>query len=217
MNMDAIPAQTPKRRSFLQYLRRLVFALFLVLFAALIVLMPEGIAYGIKSWIMTDSGLQVKIEDIDFNPTAATFALYGLEIEQQKVPVLAISELQIRMTWTPLMEKQALINRVIIKGVRMLVDRSNPERLQVGGITLPQGSLTTAEQQPSDSPWGFNLEKLTIQDSEIHYRDANLDTRFRIDNLELIKLVSYLPEKEEYGKKEVYWYKESSYRCWTWR
>ena len=180
---------------FFSGIKKWIVAFFVLLFIAAISLLPQGISYGVKNWLIAHGGEQVKIGDVDFNLLSATFALHDLEIRQQSDLVLKIPEFQLRLTWTPFLSKQLFINRVMIKGVQIEVDRSNPERLLVGGIALPDASTVENAAQNASLPWGIGIEKLEILDSEIQYRDEKLDMRFNIEALTLTELASYLPEQ----------------------
>ncbi len=162
--------------------------------ASVLIALPHGIAYGIKSWITNNSDASVKIEDVDFNPVTATLVIYGLDITQKNKSTLLIPELNIRMTWTPLLHKAALIDNISLSGARIEVDLSNPANLIIGGIPLPN-SASTETKASNPTPWALNLEKLTIQDTEISYKDSQLDVQFRIDNLQLTELASYFPNQ----------------------
>jgi len=177
-------------------IKKLIVTLFVLVVIVAVSQIPQGISHGMKQWLTANGGEQVKVGDVDFNLLSATFALYDLAVERQGGVVLNIPELQIRLTWTPFLSKQLLINRVMIKGVRIAIDRSDPENILIGGITLPAASKVDKEIENASLPWGIGVEKLEIFDSEIQYRDKKLDVRFRIEELILTELASYRPEQK---------------------
>ena len=176
-------------------LKKLFFTFITLALLVAISQVPQGIRYGIKQWLMANGGEEVKLDDVDFNPLSATFALYGLAIERQGKDVLVIPELQVRLTWIPIFSKQILINRVMIKGVQIEIDRLNPEELLIGGIALPIASVDDNQIEDASLPWGIGIEKLEILDSVIQYRDEKLDVRFKIEELTITDLASYHPEQ----------------------
>jgi len=176
-------------------IKKVILSLVVLTFIVTISLLPYGISYGFKKWLTENGGEQVKVGDVDFSLLSATFALYDLEIQKQGDTALKLPELQIRLTWTPFMSKKALINQVLIKGVTIEIDRSNPERILIGGITLPEATAAANEKQDIALPWGFAVDKFEILDSKIHYLDEKLDIHFNIDAFKLTGLASYHPEQ----------------------
>ncbi len=176
-------------------IRGVVFlTLLLLATVSTLIALPHGIAYGIKSWVADHSDASVDIKNIDFNPITATLAIYGLDITQQGKSRLFVRKLKVRMTWTPLLLKTAFIDHVALEGVKVQIDYSNPADLILGGIPLPRASTAEAEES-SSAPWAINLEKLTIQDAAIHYKDAQLNTHFQIDSLKLTRLTTHFPDQ----------------------
>jgi hypothetical protein len=177
---------------------RVFFLLLLLLIPIALALLPYGIEYGVKRWMLEhgEEGTVVGLEDVDFNPLTATLGVYNLKVAVSGEAPLLIPELDLHLSLGPLLRKQIEIGAITIKGVRLLVKRPDTELLHIGGIGI---LLDQANQKPekveihSDRPWGIAIKAVRIMDTEIHYRDAKLDAKLRIDDVKLDRLVSYSP------------------------
>jgi len=153
--MDATHTSIQQNNPIFKRIKKLIITLFVLALIAATSQISQGISYGMKQWLEANGGEQVKIGNVDFNPLSATFAIYDLEIAHRGKAALNIPELQVRFTWTPLLSKQAFINRVSIKGVQIDIDHSNPEKLIIGGIVLPDTSTANSEIENASLPWGL--------------------------------------------------------------
>jgi hypothetical protein len=95
---------------------RLTAAIVVLLFLATLILLPIGIGYGVKQWILANGGDQVSVEDVDFNPFTATLGLHHLEVHKGGARPLLVPELGLHLSWHPLWYKQIVIDGVSIKG-----------------------------------------------------------------------------------------------------
>ncbi|MFC1684893.1 DUF748 domain-containing protein [Pseudomonadota bacterium] len=175
---------------------RALFLLLLLLIPIALALFPYGIEYGIKRWMQEhgEEGTIVDLEDVDFNPLTATLGIYNLKVAVSGEAPLLIPELDLHLSLGPLLRKQVEIGAITIKGVRLLVKRPDAELLHIGGMLLNEATQKPEKvEAQSDRPWGIAIKAVRIMDTEIHYRDAHLDTQLRIDDVKLDRLVSYSP------------------------
>jgi hypothetical protein len=172
--------------------------LLLLLIPAALALFPYGLEYGVKRWMQAhgEEGTVVSLENVDFNPLTATLGLYNLKVAVDGEAPLLIPELSLHLSLGPLLRRQVEIGGITIKGVRLLVRRPESQLLHIGGMLLNGASQGPEVVENGAGPvWGFAVKSLQIQDTEIHYRDARLDSQLRIDELVLSRLASYLPDQ----------------------
>jgi len=172
--------------------------LLLLLIPVVFVLLPYGLEYGAKRWMLEhgEEGVIVGLENVDFNPLTATLGIYNLKVAVKGEAPLLIPELGLHVSLGPLLRKQIVIAAVSIKGVRLLVKQSGMELLHIGGMLLDKTTQQpeVVEDESSDAtPWTFAVKTVRILDTEIRYQDARLDTQLRIDDLKLSQLASYWP------------------------
>ncbi len=175
--------------------RRRWFALssaLVLLLVTLLVLLPLGIGYGMKRWLLQSGADTVDIENVDFNPFTGGFALHGLEVAAKDHAPLRLAALQGAIRWAPMWKNRAHIQTLALKGVRLSIERFDSGALNLGGIVLPQRAPDDDAGAPA---WGFAIDRLQISGSEIRYRDSRLETGVRIRQLELLELTSWEPEQ----------------------
>ncbi|TNF92405.1 MAG: hypothetical protein EP297_13340 [Gammaproteobacteria bacterium] len=165
------------------------------LFLITLVLLPHGISYGIKQWILDNGGERVSIENVDFNPFTGNFAIYNLNVGKNNITPLNITEIKLHLNWLSLWSNQVLIEGVSIRGVNLLIDQSEKAYSQIGGIMLaPEPKTKTADE--SDSPWGLAIQFLNMRDVSIDYKIQALSSRLQIKRFEMKSLASAHPNQE---------------------
>lgn len=182
-------SQVAHRRS----LRWITSGLALVILLALtaLITLPHLIAYGAKQWVLANGGDHFSVENVDFNPFTATFALHNLEIHRGGKSTLQIPNLKLHMAWRPLFQQQIVIRGLTLKGLRLDIDHSQPELLPlIGGILLPASSSATSDSPP----WKLQLQRLTLVESTLGYQRPGTVSELIIDKLWLTGLEGLQPD-----------------------
>ncbi len=92
------------------------------------------------------------------------------------------------MAWRPLLDNRIVIRGLTIKGIQIDIDHSSPTGSPlIGGIQLPVAKSPAAT---SGTPWGLQLERLTLVESTVRYHRQHLDSELVIDKLWLTNLKS---------------------------
>ena len=129
---------------------------------------------------------------MDFNPFTGTLVLRGLQATGKDQAALALPALEGDVEWTPLWGTRVHIQALVLKDARVSIERSDTGTLTVGGIVIPASPETEAASAPG---WGFAVDRLQISESEIRYRDPQLETTVHVRQLELSDLASWNPEQ----------------------
>ncbi|RMD57429.1 hypothetical protein D6833_13945, partial [Candidatus Parcubacteria bacterium] len=103
-----------------------------------LMLLPYGIAYGIKQ-ALTKAGLQaVDVADVDFNPFTGRLAIRGLRAGDQKDLFLPLAKFRVAML--PLFRGQVQIEEGAIHQVTLVL-REVGGRITLAGAKFPSGGM----------------------------------------------------------------------------
>ncbi|MES9880540.1 MAG: DUF748 domain-containing protein [Sedimenticola sp.] len=173
-----------------------IWALALLTLAALtlvkLIVLPYGISYGAKRWILANGGDEFSVRNVDFNPFTATLALSDLKIGRAGTTPLQIPYLKLHMAWRPLLDSRIVIKGLSIKGIQIDINQGHPDNPPlIGGVLLPVAGNASATEE---SLWTLQLERLTLVESTLRYRQQQLSSELIIDKLSLTDVRGLQPE-----------------------
>jgi len=167
-------------------------AALLILFSMTLVLLPYGMNYQLRQWIEANGNDRVSIENIDFNPFTATLSLHQLQAHKGDIATLSITKLYLRLAWRPLWDRHIVVKAARLEGAKLLIDQRDKSSLKIGGILLDtEQSINTT----TNTPLQFSLNRLEINDSNIEYRDTQINSRLHIEKSLITNLSSFSPEQ----------------------
>ena len=165
---------------------------FLVLLTFVISILPVVISSQLQKWLLANGADKASIENVDFNPFTAELAIYDLSAGREGGETLKLKSLQASMLRLPLFERRVVIPEVLIDGLVMSVDLSDPAAYRFGGISLPEPAAQPEEKKQSDAEWSllvsslsFNSHHYAIKKSALK-SDVNI-ARLSISNLDTAK------------------------------
>ncbi|HHJ16873.1 MAG TPA: DUF748 domain-containing protein [Gammaproteobacteria bacterium] len=149
-----------------------------------------------ERWLAEQSGHQVEVQDVDFNPFTGILRLEGLTIHREDRTPLSFTSAELNLAWLPLWDKHIQVQSVALTGFRMVV--RNEDVLKIGGIPLPASDADTTPAEPARAPtkaWAAGIEQLKLNDFTLLYHDRELHGTVHIDTLSLSKLAQWAPEQ----------------------
>jgi hypothetical protein len=193
----------PKIKKLRQFLRRNWYWIACIsipfLAAVILISLPYGIDYAAEQWLLSQ-GLEVaRIEDVDFNPFTGTMVLRNLEAKIGEFQVLRVPEAKMRISWLPLLNKRAHIEKLAVRDTSVVVEHDEKGRWRIGGLALAAAEAVAAK--PTESAWGFTLKQLEILNSQIEHTGAGLDVKVKIDKAAVSRLRSW--DKEQAARLDL--------------
>ena len=154
------------------------------------IMLPVGIDYGIVRYLKGRGADQVSLEDVDFNPITGRMTLTNLSLITGAQTLLKIPQAILNIEWRPFMNKRFVLERFEISNAELTVQALEDGSWQIGGIKLP-GKKETSE--PAD--WDFGLRQVAVKNSIIKFISPQLSFDLKIDQAQISKLNSWLPER----------------------
>jgi hypothetical protein len=166
----------------------------LIFFIIFLVLLPHGISYGLKQWMLENGDDRVSIENVDFNPFTGNIALYNLRADRLNKTPLTIAEAKFHIVWNTLLKKQIVVDGISIRGVRLSINQSEAGDLRVGGLKL-DAREQAEDINESEKPWSFSINDIKLQDISVDYIKPSISHKLKINQLEINDLASFLPDQ----------------------
>jgi outer membrane protein OmpA-like peptidoglycan-associated protein len=163
--------KSPKRNVLLRVVQSkwcwITFVALALLAAAILISLPYGIDYAAEQWLLSH-GLEVaRVEDVDFNPFTGMLVLRNLQAKIGKSQMLHVPEASMQIHWRPFFKRRAHIEKLSIKDTTVIIDHDKKGHWRVGGLALVAAETVT--EQPSESTWGFGLNKIEILNSHVEH------------------------------------------------
>lgn len=180
----------------------------LVVIPLLLAFIPVGLRLGGEYWLNKQPGIDANIGNIDFNLFSATFVLEDLNIEYQGITHTRIERLAVAGKYLPLWDSHARIDYIELQGVRLMLEQfeadsaEDPRALRIGGLVLPRSEAggqsrdATAKTEQSTSPWGFGWNRITVDDTEIVWRQPEWSADLIIEHAYLNDVASWKPNSD---------------------
>jgi len=177
---------------------------FVLLFVMMLIGSPHAIEYGLKHQIREQGNDQVTIEDIDFNPFTGTLTISQLKAGRANVTRLFIKELSLYFTWHKLFQKQLVLSGVSVHDANLVIEANDSGQWNIAGITInPSDPGPPSEDKVS--PWGIEVELLEFQEVGLKLITPELNTQILLNELQLNKLTSVLPEEAANLRLDAQW------------
>ena len=167
-------------------------------FLLLLVILPFGIRWGLTEALQDMGASEVRIENVDFNPFSARLLVEGLASEGQGGQRIEAQHLLVNLDWLPLLKKRLQIRRIELTGARFDLEVRESGAVLVGGLALPETASEPQEAAAQDAsePWGIRMLALHLEDLVLNYRDPKIAQSFRLEQLQLGDLASWMPHQQ---------------------
>jgi len=162
-------------------------AVLVAVFVLVLVVVPYGIAYSLKNWLLDNGGEQVQLADIDFNPFAGVAVVEQLKVSVADNNTLEVPHLLLDLDWSPLFSRQVYVKTVTVAGVHLEVEQTPDGNLKIGGITLP----ASEPEGVAGEPWDFGVVHLRIENSSIVFRTTELQLEAELHDVVLSELSTW--------------------------
>ena len=132
-----------------------------------IALAPLG-EYAISDWF-AQQGIEAEVEDISFDFRQGQLQLTGFSAGSPANPLLAVEELTVDWGWRELLDNRLRINGVGLAGVFVDIERSEDNRLVIGGLDLggePAAAKTTPAEPPASAGAAVTAAEAAINSSK---------------------------------------------------
>ncbi len=201
---DTTPAETSRKHP-TPARRRKWLVITAITLAALslltIILLPVGVQYGLRNWLLDNGAHKVRIDDVDLNLFTGTLLIENISIDVDERNTLKADAIGLNFDWLALAKKRLTLTNARFSGIDIEISQHADGELRVGGILIP--TTRTAAKSDHDkqqdiersSHWGIGIDALDLADVGIYYRMPTLEVDTRIENLSLRELASWTPDK----------------------
>lgn len=196
---------TAPRRS---WRRRLVLASVLIaaivaLLALLLVVAPRHIARLVADNYLSGMNIDVDgVKTIDIDLLKGEFSMGPVAFHSGSAEPGSIGLLGIDLSLRDLLEKQALLRRVVVRDVDVAVRQTADGQILINGIPLRQMLAEEAADEPapattsSRSPWGTGVDDLRVRNALVTFtnREGGM-ARVNLEHLDLRGFRSWEPDQ----------------------
>ncbi len=163
---------------------------FAVLVALILISIPFGMDYQIKSYFLANGADQADVEDVDFNPFTRRLVVENLVVKVGTEQALNISEASFILSWSSFFKKHFLLEKADLNNSIIMMEELPDGRWRIGGL-----SPAPSAAKSSASPWGFGLTELQIQNSLVKFRSSRLTSELRVEQARLTRLRTWRPDQ----------------------
>lgn len=189
----AAPTTAVPRHHFPRWLRALLLGI--IAAATLLALIPAGMRFGLE-YALREQGLEaVSIANIDFNVFTLRLKLEELRAEREGRPVLHVEQLQVRLAWRPLWQKQLMIESLALRGTQLDIRQTANARWRLAGIDLPPPA-SPADAGGQAPAWGVGLQQADMEGIRLELSLPDLTTSLTLDTLVLEDVYTWLPQQQ---------------------
>lgn len=171
-----------RRRRWLQAITALVLVI-----AAVLALLPFGLAYGLQRWLLAHGADRVEIGDVDFNPFTGTLVLSELTVGDGGDVGLQAARMHLDIDWLPLWQRRVDVQRLELDSAALRIDTAG-EAWRIGGLVLAPLSRTAAHEP---GVWGLGLRQVALRDLALHVHAPMLVTNLHIDSADLTRFATW--------------------------
>jgi len=161
---------------------------FLILLTIVVSVLPLMISSQLQKWLLANGADEASIENVDFNPFTAELAVYDLLVKRQGAETLKLKSLQTSLLRLPLFERRVVIPHVLIEGLSMSVDLSDPDHYRFGGISLPSTTPEPQEKTQTDAHWSLLISSIRLGNHQYSVTKAALKADLAIAGLNIDNL-----------------------------
>ena len=188
------PARAPKKRSGLP-LPVLVLGGALLLLAgyclAGFLLLPKLIADRLPARILSETGLQAALQQVQYNPFSSRLQISGVQIleigrDRQPKPVLKIDELTAILSPLAILRTEYVCSALTIDGLYIEIVRDENGKYNFGRFLDTQAKNKTPDlMNLAELPFRFSLNNISITKGKAVFYDKPGDTTHVAENIEL--------------------------------
>jgi len=161
----------------------------LAIIAIIFVSLPYVIVFGIQHWFTSQGANYVEMEDVDFNPFTRKLLIYNLEVGDDAEPLIQVAETDLEFSWLPLLKSTVYFDDIVIKGVKLTLQKPIEGPLAIAGLKTTPSSNTKSENRDI----GFGVNKLTLLNSQLDIKYDDNSSTLLIDNFSMGPLASSKP------------------------
>jgi hypothetical protein len=167
-----------------------------VLVAVVLIGTPHVIRWYLQHWLEDNGAIEIEIGDVDFNPFSGRAEVRYVRFTSDESPQYA-DRLVVRMTWTGLLRRQLLFEKIAIRDASIRVRRTESNRLFLAAVAVGGAeAVDTAQEVEKASGWGVGLAGVELDNVIIHYLDPLLDYQVRVPRFSLDRMTTWEPDRE---------------------
>ena len=152
-------------------------------------MLPSGIDYGIKRYLIDQGADQVTLEDVDFNPISGRMTLTNLSVTIGAQTVLKIPEATFKIEWTPFIRKRFVLERFTISETELVIEELENGNWLIGGIIIER-----KKEPAGPAAWNFSFQEVIAKNCNIKFISAHLASDLAIEEAKISRLTSWLYE-----------------------
>jgi len=171
---------------------KIVTSLF-VAFLIIVILLPHVISHLVRDWLDEHGSDKTQIEDVNFNLFTGEIEFINLRVTVANDYTLLVKSASTNGDWLPLFKKTFYIKELFIKDSLINIEQTPEGKVNIAGISMGDNKTASAASEADDNksdPWHFGLEKLSILNTNINYRQPDLNIQLSVDNVSLTALHS---------------------------
>lgn len=185
----------------MKYKRIAIFLVFiLIIFGLIFTFLPTILVRHLIESEFEKIGIKHDgIDTVNMNLLTGEFWAGPLKVRTSESAPGQLGEIGVDISLLPLINKRAMVDIVLIKGIDIEVSRNRENIITLNGITLNQffakDDEGDSEKEDKDEPWGFGLSNLDLVDSRLLFvENTGGILEVEIDRLSLRNFQSWNPE-----------------------
>ncbi|WP_455219545.1 DUF748 domain-containing protein [Kaarinaea lacus] len=197
--MSLIPESVHQK--LVDHRRIVITAIILLIFILLISFVPTYVARHLVSSTLNDFGIEHEgIKTVKINPWKREVWAGPVRFRAGDSDPGQLGEVGIKINIFPVFRKRAMVESVLIRGIDIVVARTEDNAITLNGIPLDQFTPTTetpesAEPEKETKPWGTGLGNFEMQNSRLLLRRKTGATlAVEIESFKLSEFESWHPD-----------------------
>jgi len=110
-----------------------------------------------------------------------------------------LGELGLTLRFNPLLKRRVSIERLLVRGIDVVVTRSKDKALALNGIPLSElmtPSAPPAQPETEEAVWGAGIDALELRESRVIFQDRDRgDLEVDVERLELMEFETWEPDR----------------------
>ena len=174
-------------------------AIVLLLVLALNFLPSFGLRYGVTEGLRSLGMADVKLKQAEVALFGGRVGLQRLDAMPPKGPNAGLDAFDLVFAWRPLLSKRLVVEKMSASGIDIEVIRQPDGGFVISGLPVPTAAApaSPAEAEKGEgpkTPWGVGIEEFNLANSNLIYREGDVEIVFKLQKLTLSQLRSWEPK-----------------------
>lgn len=157
-----------------------------------LLLLPFAVRWGLEHWLESHGELEVRIENVDFNPFTGRLLVHSLIAQREQTGTMEWVRAGVEIVWWPIFKKRIQLDDVSLQNAAIRVRMNEKGRVFIGGVPLPAAQ----EETPDEDGWEIGFGEIDLNNVTVLYQSPRLNQRVMITTAHIDPMQSWNPESE---------------------